>query len=140
MGTINKNLFDPVAYMLRAFKRREMSALIENGQPYADDALIEGYTLERDQDGILRFVIGDEVFDYTLVYSSDMILQEVIVENKVTNKVFSWQLIYEDGILVRVQPSGVHDAIGTYPDYDPGDATDEDYGVGVSFTYLDGDL
>ncbi|ANB66163.1 hypothetical protein GFC29_3808 (plasmid) [Anoxybacillus sp. B7M1] len=140
MGTINKNLFDPVAYMLRAFKRKEMSALIESDQPYADDNLLEGYTLERDQDGLLRFVIGDEVFNYTLIYSDDMVLQEVVVENKVTSKVFSWQLIYEDGMLVRIQPSDVHDSTGVYPDYDPQDETDEDYGAGGSFTYLDGDL
>jgi hypothetical protein len=140
MGTINKNLFDPVAYMLRAFKRREVSALIESGKPYADSEAIEGFTLERDDNGILRYVIGDEIFDYTLIYSSDMLLQEVIVENKVTNKVFSWELIYEDNLLVRVQPSHVHDGTGMYPDYDPTDTADEDYGVGGSFTYLDGDL
>ncbi|CAM4354466.1 hypothetical protein BAMA_15730 [Bacillus manliponensis] len=119
---MQKNLFDPIMYMMKELIDREVYA--GGKQMPGDDpnntfekTMMEGYTLIRDGSGRLDQVDGDKYLHYDLVFSSQGILDKVMLSHKVTGKQLEIQLIYNaQKQLERVQPRIINKGNGMLSD------------------------
>lgn len=110
------NQFAPIMYMIKRFAKRQYNKA-QAGYDLEGLDMMEGITLHRDAQMRLEQVEGDEVIDTDLVYLTNGMLDYVIVTNKVTQAQLQVNLIYENNLLVRVEPSVINEGSGiTYSD------------------------
>lgn len=109
MMIMQKNLYDPIMYLMKGLIDREFYS---GGKPMPGDdpnnvfkeGMTEGYTLIRDG-ARLSAVDGDKYLYYDLVFNEHGMLDKVILSHKITGKTMETQLIYNGKKqLERVQP------------------------------------
>lgn len=109
MMIMQKNLYDPIMYLMKGLIDREF---YNGGKPMPGDdpnnvfkeGMTEGYTLIRDG-ARLSAVDGDKYLYYDLVFNEHGMLDKVILSHKITGKTMETQLIYNGKKqLERVQP------------------------------------
>ncbi|SIQ42315.1 hypothetical protein SAMN05878494_1369 [Bacillus cereus] len=109
MMIMQKNLYDPIMYLMKGLIDREFYS---GGKPMPGDdpnnvfkeGMTEGYTLIRDG-ARLSAVDGDKYLYYDLVFNDNGMLDKVILSHKITGKTMETQLIYNGKKqLERVQP------------------------------------
>lgn len=109
MMIMQKNLYDPIMYLMKGLIDREFYS---GGKPMPGDdpnnvfkeGMTEGYTLIRDG-ARLSAVDGDKYLYYDLVFNDHGMLDKVLLSHKITGKMMEIQLIYNaKKQLERVQP------------------------------------
>ncbi|OLN21702.1 hypothetical protein BTO30_13445 [Domibacillus antri] len=112
-GVINRNLYEPVLYMMKRLRRRISNSVGEKTSTIQLENIKEGGQLIR-KGNFLVEVEGEDVFTYELFYNEKGILHVFIVLNRINGKVEKWSLEWTPNFteLVRYNYEIIHEASG----------------------------